>query len=307
MSVASNETETHPQEHTERSLMQLPLDRIEPNPEQPRKMFTQRQLDELVASIRAVGLIQPIVVRPTADGDRYQIVAGERRYRSFQILAQESEVYAAIPAVVQAYSDDDVQVAALVENVMRADLNPIERAEALRALKKQLRTHWKGVAERVGLSVRAVHFLTGMLKLRKEFRDAIAQNRLTEKHGRALRQLKNKEAQYDLFEYLINNPDLSGSRAIAIAAVMKKYASYTAEEAHRYLEDEQHKDELPSPRTGPPITPAVRLMRGLKMFNASAAADVELQGLSDLERQELMALVEETRRQLNRLVQSLSD
>ena len=286
-------------------LVELPLDAIEPNPDQPRKMFTQRQLDELVSSIEAVGLIQPIVVRPTS-GERYQIVAGERRFRSFRILAERDggARYARIPAVVRRYSDEDVQVAALVENVMRADLNPIERAEALKALKKQLRTHWKGVAERVGLSVRAIHFLTGMLKLRKEFRDAIAQNQITEKHARALRQLKNKESQYDLFEYLINHPDLSGDRAIAIVAVMKKYASYTAEEAHRYLEDEEHRDELPSPRPGPPITPAVRLMRGLKMFNASADS-VELSQLGSREREELESLLSETRAQLDRIAAAI--
>lgn len=288
----------------EGELRRLRLTSVHPNPHQPRKSFPKRQLDQLVSSIRAVGLIQPIVVRQVGD-DHYQIVAGERRYRAFQELASEDEAYGAIPAVVYAYDDNEVQVAALVENVMRDDLNPIERAEALRALKKQLGTHWKGVAERVGLSVRAVHFLNGMLKLRREFKDAIARGELTEKHGRALRQLsKNRDAAFDLFEFLMAHTDVTGDRALAIAAVMKKHVGCTAEEASHYLDDARMKGKLPKPRTGPQATPAMQVARGLKTFSTSLE-DLEPSALSDEERASLLELIEQTRGELTRLKRAL--
>lgn len=233
------------------ALESLPLHLIRPNPNQPRKYFPSRELAELIDSIRTVGLVQPIVVRPAVAGS-YTIVAGERRYRAFQVLAAENPRFGTIPAVVAPRGDAEMQVAALVENIVRDDLNPIERAEALHSLKTELQTNWEGVAKRVGMSVRHVHFLTGMLKLRKDFKDAVATGQMTEKHTRALRKLGPEQpAAYDLFEYLTRHPHVTGDQAMDLATVMAKHAGVSAEEAAALLQEPAAKVKGAKPKAKP--------------------------------------------------------
>lgn len=255
-----------PNQHDQLAL--LALAEITPNPEQPRKLFPERAMRELVESIRMSGLVQPIVVRPVGDSG-YQLVAGERRYRAFCQLASEDAAFGRIPAVVRSIEDAELPIVSLVENIVRDDLNPIERAEALHALRTHLNATWDVVAERVGLSVRAVHFLTGTLKLRQEFKDALAKGEITEKHGRALQRLgAHPTAAYDLFEYIRSQSTTkrptTGDDAIAIAAVLRKYPSMSAEEAHRYLTAGTiDKPKPPSARS--PVTPADHVSRGLRL------------------------------------------
>lgn len=212
-------------------LRLIDLRDLRPDPNQPRKFFSEKDLRELAASIRSVGLIQPIAVRPSFAGT-YTIVAGERRYRAYQWLAAEDPQFQQIAAIVQDRSDADSALAALIENVVREDLNPIERAEALKELKKRMNTTWEGVAERVGISVRHVHFLTGMLKLNADFRQALSDQTLTEKHARALRKLaSDPKGAWQLFEYLKAHPQVSGDEALALAATMGKHPGTSPEAA----------------------------------------------------------------------------
>jgi ParB/RepB/Spo0J family partition protein len=270
---------------TER-LVELPLDRVVPNPDQPRKSFPRRQMDELLESIRTSGLVQPVVVRPRDDGT-YQLVAGERRYRAYRELQATDPRFSKIPAVVKLVGDADLPVVSLIENIVREDLNPIERAEALGTLKEHLGLTWDGVAQRVGISVRAVHFLTGTLKLREEFREALAAREITEKHARALQRLQaSPEAAFELFEYL-RATGITGDEALAIAAVLRRYPRMTAEEAHRYLTDDKVREQLPTHRDPAPLPPHVQLDRGLKAF-LRWRPSVDTGKLSARERRELL-------------------
>lgn len=131
---------------TDSSLLMIPLDRISANPEQPRKAFDEEKLKELSDSIRAQGVIQPILVKPLPQGG-YQIVAGERRFRASKLAGLRE-----IPAIVRNLSDEAVIVMALIENIQRHDLNPVEEAKALQRLVEEFYITHQKVAEMVGKS-----------------------------------------------------------------------------------------------------------------------------------------------------------
>lgn len=238
-----------PSDDREPVLARLPLELLRPNPNQPRKHFGEAELQELMASIREAGLIQPIVVRPSVAGS-YLIVAGERRYRAFQRLSQDNRQFATIPAIIQYRSDNEVAIATLVENVVREDLSPLERAQALHDLKKALKLSWEGVAAKVGLSVRHVYFLTGMLKLRKDFREAVDAGQLTEKHARALGKLSTQPEQaWKLFEHLTAHPELTGDDALELVTWMRKHPGLSPAAA-----DEARKADKPARKSAQTAT-----------------------------------------------------
>jgi len=291
-------TAEHAGEQQSGALMQLPLKLIHANPDQPRKTFSTRQLEELVDSIRVAGLIQPIVVRPV-NGGRYQIVAGERRYRAFEALAAADETYKTIPAVVSGRTDDEMQVAAVVENVVRENLNPIERAQALRELRDRLGIRsYEDVAAKVGLSRRAVYYYVGLLKLKKEYQVAIKEGKLTEKHGRALAKLSKSDSAVDLFEYLLAHPEINGDQAIEIATVLTKMRGFSAEEAHKYLGDTDVK--LPKPRIGPPARAEMQAVRGLKTFLKSMD-ELERSNVDGADRAQILELFEQSEKAMANL------
>jgi ParB family chromosome partitioning protein len=161
-------------------LRQLPVELIGPNPNQPRHNFDEQALLGLADSIRARGVIQPVLVRPLSGG-RYELVAGERRWRAAQLAELTS-----IPAVVR-HDDDSASVElALIENMAREDLNPIEEARACLALVEELGLTREDVGLRVGRSRVAVSNLMRLLELPDEALDLIEARELTEGHGRAL-------------------------------------------------------------------------------------------------------------------------
>lgn len=161
------------------SSTEIDIDLIEPNPDQPRTTFTEDRLEELAQSIRANGVVQPIVVRKV--GSRYQIVAGERRWRA----SQRAELRR-IPAVVKEVSDDKLLELALIENIQRQELNPIEEAKAYKKLIDNIGLTQEMVAERVGKDRTVITTAIRLLKLPGEIRRRIEDGRLTAGHGRAL-------------------------------------------------------------------------------------------------------------------------
>jgi ParB family chromosome partitioning protein len=158
---------------------EIDIDLIDPNPEQPRTRFVAADLDELARSIRANGVVQPIVVR--ALSGRYQIVAGERRWRA----AQKAELRR-IPAVVREVSDDQMLELALVENIQRQELNPIEEAKAYRKLIDNIGLTQELVAERVGKDRTVIATAMRLLRLPSEIQRVIEEGGLSAGHGRAL-------------------------------------------------------------------------------------------------------------------------
>jgi ParB family chromosome partitioning protein len=161
-------------------LRMVPLELIAPNPRQPRRIFDDAALALLAGSLRERGVLQPVLVRPIAGG-RYELVAGERRWRAAQIAGLET-----IPALVRERDDAEALEAALVENMAREDLNPVEEARACAALVEELGLTRETVGLRVGRSRVAVSNLMRLLDLPDETLELLERGDLSEGHGRAL-------------------------------------------------------------------------------------------------------------------------
>lgn len=158
---------------------EIDIDLIRPNPEQPRTRFTESALDELAQSIAANGVVQPIVVRPR--GERYEIVAGERRWRAAQRAGLRK-----IPAAVRDVSDDKLLELALIENIQRQELNPIEEANAFRKLIENMGFTQEALATSVGKDRTLIATSLRLLKLPEDIQSLIEDGKLSAGHGRAL-------------------------------------------------------------------------------------------------------------------------
>jgi ParB family chromosome partitioning protein len=161
-------------------LHNLPLDVIRPGRYQPRSVFDEEKLAELADSIRAQGVVQPVVVRPL-DNDEYELIAGERRWRAAQIAGINE-----IPAVVRDVPDEVSVAMALIENIQREDLNPLEEASALRRLIDDFEMTHQEAADAVGRSRAAVSNLLRLLELMQEVKDMIDMRLIEMGHARAL-------------------------------------------------------------------------------------------------------------------------
>jgi ParB family chromosome partitioning protein len=180
--------------------LEIPIDRIRRNPYQPRQRVDEEELAQLAASVKVHGVIQPVLVTETADG--YQLVAGERRLRAAQLAGLER-----IPAVVRQLADRDQLELALVENLLRSDLNPIEEATAFHQLLDEFNFTQDQLASRLGRARSTVANTLRLLDMREPVRQAVADGRLTEGHARAMAGLsESDEAQ--LLELVVER-DLS--------------------------------------------------------------------------------------------------
>ena len=177
-------------------LIEVTLDQIEPNPNQPRKTFGSSGLEELAASIRASGVIQPIIVRQAGDG--YQLIAGERRWRAARQAGLER-----IPAIVREASDGESLELALVENLLREDLNPMEEAEAYRHLRSQFGWTQEHLAQRIGRDRTSIANALRLLKLPEEIQADLRGGRLTMGHARALLALETTAEQLKLRDEIL--------------------------------------------------------------------------------------------------------
>lgn len=177
-------------------LTELPIDQIDANPHQPRKSFDPQALEELVGSIKASGVIQPIVVRRA--GQRWQLIAGERRWRAARAAGLER-----IPAVVREASDAESLELALVENLLREDLNPIEEAEAFQRLLQEFGWTQEELGRRVGKERSSVANTIRLLKLPVPIQEDLRAGRLTMGHARALLTLENPNAQLRLRDEIL--------------------------------------------------------------------------------------------------------
>jgi ParB family chromosome partitioning protein len=181
-----------PAQPTEAALS-VPIDSIDPNPLQPRRVFEAGPLAELAQSIRANGIVQPLVVR--REGDRYQLVAGERRWRAAK-LAELTEV----PVVVRHIPDDHLLEITLIENIQREDLNPIETAIAFDRLGRELNLSAEQVGARTGKDRSTVLNFVRLLQLPPDIQQMITDRRLSQGHGRCLLSLPTAELQREVAE-----------------------------------------------------------------------------------------------------------
>jgi len=171
----------------------VPIDAVAPNPLQPRTVFQPERLEELAASIRVNGIIQPLIVRKT--GQNYQIVAGERRWRAARIAGLTE-----VPVVVQEVADRQMLELALIENIQREDLNPIETAHAYERLGKELGLSQEEIGRRTGKDRASIANTIRLLRLPKEVQILIAEHRLSMGHAKAILGLGAAEEQIQLGE-----------------------------------------------------------------------------------------------------------
>jgi ParB family chromosome partitioning protein len=172
-------------------LLEVPVGAIKPNPRQPRSTFTDEPLEALATSIREVGVLQPIVVRQAADG--FELIAGERRLRAAKLAG-----LATIPAILRDSDDADALREALIENIHREDLNPVELAEAFRELLEELGLKQETLADRLGVSRSHIANTIRLLALPPDVQGLLAEGRISAGHGRALLTLGDAEAQKSL-------------------------------------------------------------------------------------------------------------
>lgn len=175
----------------EAGLLEIPVGAVAPNPRQPRTSFPAETLEALASSIREVGVLQPIVVRRVGEG--FELIAGERRLR-----AAEQAGLATVPAVIRESDDTESLREALIENIHREDLNPVELADAFRELLEELDTTQETLAERLGVSRSHIANTIRLLQLAPEVQQMLAGGRLQAGHGRALLGLPEREAQVSL-------------------------------------------------------------------------------------------------------------
>jgi len=223
-------------------LREVPVERIQPNRKQPRKVFNEDALDELAGSIRERGVLQPIIVRRRGDG--YEIVAGERRWR-----AATRAGLTTIPVVVKELSDSDALQVALIENLQRRDLDPLEEAEAFRRLIKDYDLSQEVLAEAVGKSRSAIANSLRLLKLPSAVLAMLGDGRLTAGHARALMTLNSEPAIIKLADdiiergmsvrdaerlarQLITKPKPKEKKSLAEASVEEKLQSSLGTKVH---------------------------------------------------------------------------
>ncbi len=172
------------------NVVELDVEGIERNPRQPRRPFGEEDLHELADSIREHGVLQPLMVAQPEGSDDYVLIAGERRLEAAKMAGLST-----VPAVVREATDEQLLVWALIENLQREDLNPIEAAEGYRQLADDFGLSHEAIAERVGKSRSAVSNTLRLLNLPEEVREAVDAGRISEGHARALLSLEKKKAQ----------------------------------------------------------------------------------------------------------------
>lgn len=168
-----------------------------PNADQPRHQFDEQALTELAASIARYGILQPLIVMPVKD-NQYQIIAGERRWRAAAIAGLKQ-----VPVIIRTSKELERLEIALIENVQRVDLSPLEQAISIERLHQQFNMHYNEIAERLGKAATTVNNIVRLLQLPEAARKALEERRITEGHARAILALKGKpEPQHRLLELI---------------------------------------------------------------------------------------------------------
>lgn len=201
-------------------LLQVPTTQIEPNPLQPRTHLSESSLAELADSIREHGVIQPLIVTRRPQGG-YQLIAGERRWRAAQLAELDQ-----VPVIIKDVAPQGMLELALVENIQRADLNPLEEALAYRHLVEDFGLSQSEVAQRVGKSRPAINNVMRLLAASAQVQQALLDERITEGHGRALLGLDSAEAQDQALEQVLDK-GLSVRETEALVRRLRQFAGTT--------------------------------------------------------------------------------
>lgn len=205
------------------SSLNIPIDQIQPNPLQPRRVFQDNRLEELAQSIRANGIIQPLVVRYV--NGHYQLVAGERRWRAAKLADMTT-----IPVVVREIPDNRLLEITLIENIQREDLNPMETASAFARMSAELNLNAETIGMRTGKDRTTVINLMRLLQLPPEIQHLISDGKLTAGHGRCLLSLPNADLQREVAERAIEG-------AWSVRQVERTCARMTAGKTPKHVDE----------------------------------------------------------------------
>lgn len=186
-----------PEGEGKKALQQCGIEEVQPNPFQPRKTFSDEQLQELVDSIREKGILQPLLVRRKSDG--YELIAGERRWRAAQRAGLRE-----IPILVRDVSDAEMLELSLIENIQRENLNPIEEAEAYKRLMEQFHLTQEEISKKVGKDRTTIANMVRLLRLPPEIKLSLAEGKITMGHARAFLSLDGVDKQKLLWKRLLS-------------------------------------------------------------------------------------------------------
>lgn len=180
------------------AVTSVPLEKLHPDPHQPRKHFDEEALDELASSIHQHGIVQPLIV--AKNGSEYLIIAGERRYRAAQRVGLTE-----VPVIIRSFGDQEKLEISLIENVQRSDLTKLEQAAAYLRLHDEFNMEYKIIAARVGKSESAVVNIMRLLRLPNAAKEALNKGVITEGHARQIVALKEEETQLTLLKLIVKN------------------------------------------------------------------------------------------------------
>lgn len=251
-------------------LQEVPIEHIEPSPLQPRARFEPKALEELTQSVRAGGLVQPVIVRPL--GDRFELVAGERRLRAAKLAG-----LVRIPAVVRVLSDEQALELSLIENLQREDLNPLEQARAFERLSSEFALTQEEIAARTGKDRTTVANLMRLLRLPAEVQALLEEGKLTAGHARALLKLED-------------SPVLQ--RVLAKRMVARRVSVRQAEEMVDRRLPEARKERISTRPQDPNVRAAAEAMervlgtkvRIVERKSGSGRLEIDYYSLEDLDR-----------------------
>ena len=187
------------QEYTTKNekIIEMKINEVEPNRNQPRKNFDEEKIDELANSIKEHGVLQPIIV--TKKDNYYQIIAGERRWRASKIAGLKT-----IPTIVRNYDDKKIREVALIENIQRENLNPVEMARALKELMEEHNLTQEELSKTLGKSRSAIANTVRILNLDERVQDLVSEGKLSEGHARSLASISSPQKQYKLALDMVN-------------------------------------------------------------------------------------------------------
>ena len=210
-------------------VVMIPLEKIEANPEQPRKVFDDEGMEELTGSIKEYGVLQPIILKD--EKDIYTIIAGERRYRAAQLAGLSK-----IPAIVKNMETKEASLIALVENVQREDLNFLEEARAYKKLMEDFELTQGEIAEKVNKRQSTISNKIRILALPEKLQEQLIANKLTERHARALLKLKDDDDRDQVMErVIVNNLNVKQTEKLIDDVLEKKEAALRKRRKINYI------------------------------------------------------------------------
>ena len=265
----------------DRSLLLTPEDKVEKiavgdlqaNPYQPRKHFDETALNELSASIKRYGVVQPLIVTPAKSG-KYALVAGERRWRAAKLAGLKE-----VPAIIRAQKELDQLEVALIENVQRVDLSPLEQAVSIERLHEQFNFSYDEIAQRLGKAHSTVHNTVRLLRLPEAAREALAGSKISEGHARAILALKDDAERQ---AYLLKSIIASGwsVRQAERFVLSVKAGHKEAKKVHEHVATETPQTKALAKKLGTPVS-IRRTAKGGKL-EISFKDDAELDRLLKL-------------------------